>query len=517
MIAPTFTLHQGDVMTVLPALPSESVQCVVTSPPYWGLRDYGLPPSVWNNVRDCAHRWGDQERGRRGDVLPSEESTATRLGPRPEQTGQNDGGRFCVDCGAWRGCLGLEPTPALFIEHMVEIFRHVRRVLHHSGTLWLNLGDCYITSPHGAGHSFDPKYVGRNRREGYTANRLCGKDCGLRNKDLVMMPARVALALQADGWILRSQIPWIKSNGMPESATDRPGSAVEYIFLFSKSTDYFYDREAVAMPQADHERTRRLREQRNGLHPTYTLRRDNPAHGQNPPSLNGCAKSASARHDLAEKGTRGRRNSDWFLESFKGLFADPSGQPLAILANPQPFSMQFCAHCGAIYETRAFRKLAKDHLDQRLCVCGASKWLSHFATFPERMVSPCIQAGTSEIGTCALCGNPYERVVTRPNLGDWNRNPSHKQRPELSRPVSRKTAAPEQPAASWLPTCADPLSPADPVPCKVLDPFAGSARTGLAALRLGRSFEGIELNPNYIRMAAQLLAQVGSTEDVRQK
>lgn len=191
-------IYQGHVLDMLAALPDESVHCVVTSPPYWGLRDYGLPAVVWPD--------------------------------------------------GWSGSLGLEPTPALYVEHMVAVFREVRRVLRADGTCWLNLGDCYFTSPHGpiGANSSDPKSAVRER-QGTQANRQ-RSIAGLKHKDLVGIPWRVAFVLQDDGWYLRSDIIWHKPNTMPESVTDRPTKAHEYVFLFAKSPHYFYDIEAVKEP-----------------------------------------------------------------------------------------------------------------------------------------------------------------------------------------------------------------------------------------------------------------------------
>ncbi|MBC8395049.1 MAG: site-specific DNA-methyltransferase, partial [Deltaproteobacteria bacterium] len=147
---------------------------------------------------------------------------------------------FCQLCGAWRGCLGLEPTPEFFIQHMVQVFREIRRVLRSDGTLWLNLGDSYA----GGGRGF-----------GYGGKQDTNKGCedvprsivpdGLKPKDLCGIPWRVALALQNDGWWLRSDIIWHKPNPMPESVTDRPTKAHEYIFLLTKSAKYFYDADAI--------------------------------------------------------------------------------------------------------------------------------------------------------------------------------------------------------------------------------------------------------------------------------
>ncbi len=193
----------GDCTALLVAMPAESVQCCITSPPYWGLRDYGMP-----------------------------------------------------------GQLGLEPTPEEYVARMVEVFREVRRVLRDNGTLWLNLGDSYASG--GAGGASPSSTLtggGRAYRDGskleamHDGGGVARKvPAGLKPKDLVGIPWRVAFALQADGWYLRSDIIWHKPNPMPESVTDRPTKGHEYVFLLTKSARYFYDAEAVAEPSAGRER-----------------------------------------------------------------------------------------------------------------------------------------------------------------------------------------------------------------------------------------------------------------------
>ena len=175
------TLHHADARQ-LPT-PNESIDCVVTSPPYWGLRDYGL---------------------------------------------EGEG-------------MGLESTPDLYVQNMVEVFREVWRVLKPTGTVWLNLGDSYVGTGH-KGEYTDPYY--REGRNGQ-AIALNNKVNGLKSKDLVGIPWRVAFALQADGWYLRSDIIWSKTNPMPESVSDRPTKAHEYVFLLTKSPRYYYDTEAI--------------------------------------------------------------------------------------------------------------------------------------------------------------------------------------------------------------------------------------------------------------------------------
>jgi len=186
------TVYGGDCREVLASLPSDSVDCVVTSPPYWGLRDYGN-----------------------------------------------------------EGQLGLERTPEEYVANMVAVFREVRRVLKPSGTCWLNLGDSY------AGSGKGPE---GNLNKGETFRHLEAKTggivpSGLKPKDLVGIPWRVAFALQADGWYLRSDIIWSKPNPMPESVTDRPTKSHEYLFLLTKSGRYFFDADAVREAQRDDEVT----------------------------------------------------------------------------------------------------------------------------------------------------------------------------------------------------------------------------------------------------------------------
>jgi DNA modification methylase len=198
----------GDAADVLSKLPGGSAQACVTSPPYWGLRDYGVAPRAWGGDPGCRHRWG--ERGR---------------------------GRFCRRCGAWRGCLGLEPCPDLYVSHLVEVMREVRRVLREDGTLWLVLGDSFAANR---------SYQVRDRKRGEPGGPLPARVPGdLKPKDLVGIPWRVAFALQADGWWLRSDIVWQKPNAMPESVIDRPTRAHEIVFLLAPSRRYFYDADAV--------------------------------------------------------------------------------------------------------------------------------------------------------------------------------------------------------------------------------------------------------------------------------
>jgi DNA modification methylase len=210
---PDFTLYLGDALEVLRELPDESVDCCVTSPPYWGLRDYGT--AAWKGGdADCAHLapspGGTKASGlaRPGDNRLTQEHLEAKVGQRRQQYRDE-----CRHCGARRvdSQLGLEPTADAFVAALAALFGEVRRVLASSGSLWLNLGDSYTPE-----------------------KRLSGT------------PWLVALALQAQGWHLRSCVIWHKPDPMPESVTDRPTTAHEYVFLLTKSTHYFYDALAIA-------------------------------------------------------------------------------------------------------------------------------------------------------------------------------------------------------------------------------------------------------------------------------
>ena len=189
----TSEIKQGDALTILKTMPSESVHCCITSPPYWGLRDYGVD-----------------------------------------------------------GQLGLEKTPEEYVARMVTIFREVRRALRDDGTLWLNLGDSYAREG-GTG----PKlrhWDGREKDVGKEMNgfRNLAHEIGAKPKDLVGIPWMVAFALRADGWYLRQDIIWHKPNPMPEPVTDRCTKAHEYVFLMAKSAKYYYDNEAIKEPSTMH-------------------------------------------------------------------------------------------------------------------------------------------------------------------------------------------------------------------------------------------------------------------------
>ena len=337
---------QGDCLEQLRTLPDASVQCCVTSPPYWGLRDYGIPPSVWGGDPGHDHvfvtetlktevgggNWSQGVNGR-GEVQPGGVE-AKREPIRSEAT------RGVCACGAWSGCLGLEPTPDLFVDHIVSVFSEVRRVLKEDGTLWMNMGDCYCSGTSTgrkpttmAGPGVPASWSNRS-----DPTRTPAVD-GLKPKDLVGMPWRIALAMQANGWWLRSDIIWSKPNPMPESVTDRPTKSHEYIFLLTKSDRYQYDGDAIREPVT-------AKPKSAGVNSRGYMDRD-PQH-------------LSARKLPSLKGSHGTRGHD--------------GQGMRM---PEKFNHPLGRNKRSVWT-----------------IATAPYPEAHFATFPPKLIEPCILAGS---------------------------------------------------------------------------------------------------------------------------
>ncbi len=418
---PDLTLYVGDCLDVLRALPDGSVDCCVTSPPYWGLRDYGT-----------------------------------------------------------EGQMGLEASPAVYVAAMIAVFGEVRRVLADHGTLWLNLGDSYTSGDrNGHGTRIGAKQ-GTNRAstEGHDNVRpLMPPD--LKPKDLVGIPWRVAFALQADGWYLRSDIIWAKPNPMPESVTDRPTKAHEYVFLLSKGPRYFFDQEAVREPASW---------ERWGDQTTPKYNGTDTGSGWIKPRTKADlqARSAGNRREFRGGGkyTQG--------QSFDNTGEVPNGTP---------------GNDGVPPSGRNVRSVwsiaTQPYAD------------AHFATFPEELPRRCILAGCPE-WVCGTCGKARERIVER--AANVHPGSSHDHTEDLTGPGAQRHAN-GIPAGTIMRERHEAGRNAETVgwsdcghndyrPGTVLDPFFGSGTTGLVARKHGRRTIGIELSPDYAQMAARRLQQL---------
>jgi DNA modification methylase len=349
------------------------------------------------------------------------------------------------------GQIGLETSVEAYIEKLVVLFREVRRVMRDDGTMWLNIGDTY------AGR--------RSGRQGRTQERagrriversgLYKMGDGLKNKDLMGIPWTLALALRKDGWYLRSDIIWAKPNCVPSSVVDRPTLNHEYIFLLTKKERYFYDSVAIEEPQNEKERARRLRELAQGACKRYKIARSTDSLHPSMNPQNGAVSDQAARAQLAIKGTRNKRTV-WNVA------------------------------------TTPFKK-------------------AHFATFPKKLIEPCILAGTSEKGCCIKCGAPAVRIIERGGGSIGKAWHDHKDDLNRGNRTTHHThdATYYRRTSGWKASCKCEggwVLDAVHEPGIVLDPFAGAGTTCLVAKTLGRQYLGIELNPEYIKLAEQRIS-----------
>lgn len=589
MTAPTVRIINADVREGLRQLADESVQCVVTSPPYWGLRAYeGEQETIWGGKTDHRHRW---KVGERAPTKNATQGDTNSTGSHPSghtvqqkkgklEAGPGSPGSSC-SCGAWRGSLGLEPTPEMFVEHMTEVFREVRRVLRTDGTCWLNMGDCYVSGGR------EPSSEGSKQTT--NVGSLLGAKTppsGLKLKDLVGMPWRLAFALQADGWWLRSDIIWSKPNPMPESISDRPTKAHEYIFLLTKAPHPTYWTHR-ALPGI---RTQPRPDYR------YTDRGLKVEHLEKPPEWN-------SKEKITCPDCKGGRRSDWFgdreCDTCKGkgkikrwkrinlwrgheyfydaaAVREPSG-PVRVggknngLDKPKTPDPRKKQDALGKQTYTGFNDRWKDnpvqgrHLRDVWTIATQAYPEAHFATFPETLPERCIRAGTSERGCCPETGAPYQRKIEKTyakehrraqgHQGDWRggggkagkvggmNDGTHPEglivktvgwEPTCGAPwereigkidrgrrgkvpdgwdaelgahgtIHRKGRSKGEPGqilyekttTGWKPTCEHA---AEPVPCVVLDPFAGSGTMGAVARRLGRSSILIEISEEYVKL-----------------
>lgn len=252
----TNKILQGDALTVLKTLHSESMDCVVTSPPYWALRAYQTTPQIWDAKNGCVHDFHTKEslmHNGRGDAQKSAKFSEQETIPDFKIESS-----FCSKCGAWKGELGLEPSFQLYIKHLCDIFDEVKRVLKKEGTCWVNLGDTYYTK---SGSAFENDTIcnrtnvenkGINRANNLRGNGLLPEKC------LCQIPSRFAIEMCNRGWILRNKIIWYKRNCMPSSVSDRFTVDFEEIFFFIKSKKYWFEQQFVPHTKIDSRRNERI-------------------------------------------------------------------------------------------------------------------------------------------------------------------------------------------------------------------------------------------------------------------
>lgn len=239
----TNQIFNGNTFEVLKSFPDGCIDCSITSPPYWNLRDYKTNPIIWGGDKNCSHEWTTEHK----KPIKLQAGNPEFKRKWREQATSNDAtnGTFCIKCGAWNGQLGLEPTPQLFINHLCDIFDEVKRVLKPTGTCWVNIGDTYSTSTKGSGGK-SPVQLG-NMGSFFKGQKL---ECDAPKKSLLMIPERFALEMINRGWILRNVIIFLKPNCMPESVKDRFTRDFEYIYFFVKNNKYYFEQQFEPLKEA---------------------------------------------------------------------------------------------------------------------------------------------------------------------------------------------------------------------------------------------------------------------------
>jgi DNA modification methylase len=205
-----YKILHGDALTVLKGMDAESVQCVITSPPYYGLRSYGTTPQVWGNHNGCSHQWGESIKYAKEDKRTPEQKAALGASVGNSVNSLNFAvgtpGNFCLNCNAWRGELGLEPTFTLYISHLIDIFREVKRVLKPTGTVWVNLGDSFSGSPTGRFNGGSDIFKGRDLSGHARSADIDKSAMGIRPKSLMNIPSRFAIAMTENPYTLRPEL-----------------------------------------------------------------------------------------------------------------------------------------------------------------------------------------------------------------------------------------------------------------------------------------------------------------------
>ena len=444
------TVYLGDSLEVIKTFPDESIDCVVTSPPYYGLRDYGTGMWIGGDPK-CDHEAARKKT--RFDYGISDKQCSSKGTDKKEYE------NVCPLCGAIRvdRQIGLEETPEEYIAKLVSLFREIRRCLKKEGTVWVNLGDSY--SGNCSRVSTGRAGLGDEREGVFT------KGGGLPPKNLIGIPWRFAFAMQSDGWILRQDIIWHKPNPMPESVKDRCVKSHEYIFLFSKSERYFFDYEAIqeeANTQLDPRVGQRIeydgkRKGEDGTGPrAFVALKTKPKFGGNKYGNNDDSHFQTYSGKEWQPRTKncqydGQRPNSFHLMREEGEEWQPkvrwgSGTKTE-RTHEQGYSAQ---ENGGHRDNSGGFDCEMSIVDGVVVRNKRDVWTvnvkpnkeAHFATYPPMLIQPCILAGCPEKGI-------------------------------------------------------------------VLDPFMGSGTTGIVARKLARHFVGVELNPEYREMAERRISNEG--------
>jgi len=533
-------IHCGDNIELLKQLPEESVDCVITSPPYWGLRFYGeCNEKIWGGNPNCEHDWGESHT--RHQEAPGKTSLVKQKGLEYTVTTHT-----CTKCGAWKGQFGLEPHPNMYIEHLVEICREIYRVLKKTGSFYLNLGDSYYNSPAGNKELTQSISKGTAKAQDEASKKRVFRPDGkwLRPKQLLLVPTRAAAALQEDGWILRNDLIWAKPNPMPTSVVDRLNNTYEHIFFFVKNENYFFDLDVIREKPS------------TGI--DY-VRKASGVKG------NEGAMNRQSLQDISNN-PLGKNPGD--ISTFESVTIDKEAEKLSaeieyhvnkifVLAKQrdrETYGGKY-SDCGEGKDGKStqeylvsIRKTADDYIKENELKGTLSKVIkdyahgyagnpagrnpgdiytitvqpfseAHFAVFPPDLArKPLISSCPKEI--CTECGSPRERILEDIKQLTPEQEKDLKEQRERQQDYikagggrgglpSTDLISTEKVTVGWTECkCKAPFAPG-----VVLDPFNGSGTTCLVAKQEGRRYIGFDINPDYCEMARNRIAKVTNVDE----
>jgi DNA modification methylase len=377
----------GNALDELKKLPDESVDCVITSPPYYGLRSYKGAETIWGGDPKCEHNFSNSNayfdnlryRGGGKTSVGNNKKREIFVGPEVNHA-------FCEKCGAWYGQLGLEPTYQMYLDHLLMVTRELKRVLKETGTLFWNMGDSYASEGCPSRHKgySDPKWP--KARNG-SFDEPTAYPQGIKPKSLMMIPERFAIGMIDQGWILRNKIIWFKPNGIPSSVKDRFSNKWEYIFFFVQSKKYYFDLDAVRKPLADPDRMLRgVSGERHSSAVALDAFFGNPPKGISKPRPN-----IRQKYEKEGGGYVGK-HSEYFNTdgSLRANLKDAN--PGDVIDTPAVRHKSWYSNAGHKYTyERKYDPNAdgSDFMD----IPTRPHTFAHFAVYPETLIEPLIRAG----------------------------------------------------------------------------------------------------------------------------
>ncbi len=505
--------------------PDKLFHCMITSPPYFGLRKYsGEQGQIYGGDLLCDHEWGNEHiiipntqsdfttSGLKRDGRPESARVSTNLQSQQRKKDQQEPAHSmtCQKCGAWFGALGLEPTPELHIRNMVIVFREVWRVLRDDGVAWLNYGDCYTGGGRGQAHQQGPLQRGSrgtsNLDRGYR---------GIKSGNLLMMPHRLAIALQDDGWIIRNDLVWAKTNPMPESVGG-----------------WRYEQEGCDCNKAEREAAiaEAMEEQGTSRHRLKNLMGYSWPHKPDCPKCHGTGKQGDPK--LTRGSWRHTRGHEYIFQLVKdnGYYCDQEVIREAISQSSIDRVNQVTFHeqtggekdyAHGINRNRSARGILENWERSRggknprsvLTVPTAPYKGAHYATFPPRLIAPLIRASVPR-RACPECDTAWAPVIERRESSvDADMDADRvKEDPTQGR---RRAPEPGEPGAfastrviDYKPTC--DCGREDYHSGIVLDIFGGSGTTGMVAKELMLRWVVIDISYPYLDQQAKIRTRSGS-------